>query len=65
MTKVKYLTRQTLARSTGAPPYIISYLYDCGRLPVVRASKGKGYPRLYDTKAIEIVKEHLNKSSYS
>ena len=63
MTKVKYLTRKTLARSTGAQYYIISYLHDCGRLPVVRASKGKGYPILYDHKAIEIVKEHLNKQS--
>ena len=57
------LTKTDLRRKTGCPGYIIDYLYDCGRLPVVRASKGKGYPRLYDTKAIEIVKEHLNKQS--
>ena len=59
----EYLTKTDLRRKTGCPGYIIDYLYDCGRLPVVRASKGKGYPRIYDTKAIEIVKEHLNKQS--
>ena len=59
------LTKKQIKETLGCPGYIIDYLYDCGRLPVARSSKGRGYPRLYDTKAIEIVKEHLNKSSYS
>ena len=59
------LTKKQIKETLGCPCYIIDYLYDCGRLPVVRSSKGRGYPRLYDTKAIEIVKDHLNKSSYS
>ena len=62
MTKVKYLTRKALVISTGAPFYIINYLKDCGRLPIVKQSKGKGFPILYDLEAIEIVKKHLNKS---
>jgi hypothetical protein len=56
------LTKKQIKETLGCPGYIIDYLYDCGRLPVVRASKGKGYPRLYDTKAIEIVKDHLRKN---
>ena len=59
------LTKKQIKETLGCPGYIIDYLYDCGRLPVVRASKGKGHPRLYAIKAIEIVKEHLNKSSYT
>ena len=61
MTKVKYLTRQTLVRLTGAPPYIISYLKDTGRLPVYKESAGIGYPTKYDPKAIDIIKKHLGK----
>ena len=59
------LTKTDLRRKTGCQGYIIDYLIDCGRLPIAQASKGRGYPRLYDIKAIEIFKEHLNKSSYS
>ena len=65
MKELKTITKNQIRDLTKCPGYIIDYLYDCGRLPVVRSSKGRGYPRLYDTKAIEIVKEHLNKSSYS
>ena len=57
------LTKTDLRRKTGCPGYIIDYLYDCGRLPVTRSSKGRGYPRLYDTKANEIVKDHLKNQS--
>ena len=63
MTKVKYLTRQTLVRSTGAPPYTISYLKDKGRLPIYKESVGKGYPILYDPKAIDIVRDHMKNQS--
>ena len=63
MTKVNYLTLQTLARSTGAPPYIISYLKDTGRLPIYKESVGKGYPILYDPKAIDIVRDHMKNQS--
>ena len=63
MKELKIITKKQIRDLTNCPGYIIDYLYDWGRLPVVRASKGEGYPRLYDTKAIEIVKEHLNKQS--
>ena len=65
MSASKLATKKQIKDTLGCPGYIIDYLYDCGRLPVTRSSKGRGYPRLYDIKAIEIVKEHLNKSSYS
>ncbi len=62
MQKVKSLTRKQLVKLTNARPYTIAYLKDCGKLPIVRDSKGIGYPTLYDPSAVEIVKEHLNKN---
>ena len=55
------LTKTDLRRKIGCPGYVIDYLNDCGRLPVVEPSRGKGYPVRYDPKAIEIVKKHLGK----
>ena len=63
MKELKTITKKQIRDLTNCPGYIIDYLYDCGRLPVVRSSKGRGYPRLYDTKAIEIVKDHLKNQS--
>ena len=62
MKTLKSLTRNQIKNTLGCPGYIIDYLYDCGRLPVVKQSKGRGYPILYDPEAIDIVKKHLNKS---
>jgi len=56
----EYLTKTDLRRKTGCPGYLIDYLNDCGRLPIVQASKGRGYPTKYDPKSIEIVKKHIN-----
>lgn len=62
MQKEKSLTRKQLVKLTHAKPYIIAYLKDCGKLPIIRDSKGIGYPTLYDPSAVEIVKEYLNKN---
>ena len=56
----EYLTKTDLRRKTGCPGYLIDYLNDCGRLPIVQASKCRGYPTKYDPKSIEIVKKHIN-----
>lgn len=55
------LTRKELVKLTGAKPYTISYLKDCGRLPILRYSKGVGYPTIYDPTAVDIVINHLKK----
>ena len=54
------LTKKQIKKAVGCPGYIIDYLNDCGRLPIVQASNGKGYPIKYDPKSIEIVKKHIN-----
>ena len=54
-TEQKGITRKVLMRETGAPPYIVSYYRDCGRLPIVRPSRGPGYPILYHPDAIEVL----------
>jgi len=55
-----FLTKKQIKKAIGCPGYIIDYLNDCGRLPIVQASNGKGYPIKYDPKSIEIVKKHIN-----
>ena len=57
------LTKTQLRRKVGCPGYIIDYLRDCGRLPVIRESKGQGYPALYHPDAVQVIEEHLNKRS--
>lgn len=59
------VTIKVLIEETGAAPHIITYLTRLGRLPVVRESRGPGYPRLYDAKAIQIIREHLEKAAKS
>ena len=59
----KFYTRKELRAITGAKGYVIAYLYDCNRLPVVKESEGKGFPRLYSPEAIPIIKKHLVKST--
>ena len=61
MKENKPITRKELRVITGCPGYTINYLNDCGRLPIIEQSKGKGYPNKYDPKAIDIIKKHLNK----
>ena len=59
----KTITKKDIRKELKCPGYVIDYLYDCGRLPVVRESKGHGYPRLYDPSAVDKVKKHLAKQS--
>ena len=57
------LTKTQLRKKAGCPGYIIDYLNDCGKLPIVQESRGKGYPTQYHPKAIDVIKEHLSKQS--
>ena len=59
----KSLTRKELQRATGAPPYLIEYLYSCGRLPVLQESTGPPRPRLYHPDAEDVIKQHLQRNT--
>ena len=61
MNKKECLTKSELHKATNAPGYVIIYLKDCNRLPIVQESQGRGYPTLYAPEAIQIVKDHMNK----
>ena len=63
MNKEHYMTRLDLVRKTGAKPYVIDYLKNIGRLPIIKESIGKGHPTLYDPKAMDIIMNHLEKQS--
>lgn len=56
------LTLKTLTEKTGAPFYTIKYLHTCRRLPVIKESKGQGYPVQFHPDSIQIVKQHLSKN---
>ncbi|NQV37298.1 MAG: hypothetical protein HQ509_04725 [Candidatus Marinimicrobia bacterium] len=56
------LTLKDIAREAGCPPYIVRYLYTNNRLPVIKASRGAGYPVKFHPDAIQIVKDHVNKA---
>jgi len=60
MTKTLF-SKSELRKAVGCPGFIIDYLYDCGRLPVVEESKGPGYPRHYHPDAIDIIRIHLER----
>ena len=53
MNEAKGLTRKQLANASGAQPYIITYLFDTGRLPVIRQSSGPGDPTLYHPDSVD------------
>jgi|TARA_Y100000310_G_scaffold62319_1_gene57628 hypothetical protein len=57
----KSLNRTQLCKATEAPGYLVIYLKDCGKLPIVKESQGRGYPTLYHPDAIKVVKDHLAK----
>ena len=57
----KYITFGELVKESGAPFYIVKYLYQCKRLPIIEESIGAGYPTLFDTESIFVVKKHMEK----
>ena len=56
------LTLKQICGRTGAPFYIVKYLNLLGRLPVVRESSGRGYPTVFHSDSIDVVRSHLEKS---
>lgn len=63
MSEAKGITKKQLRKITGARPYIISYLSECGRLPIVKESGGKGIPTMYHPDSIKVIKDHLAKTN--
>ena len=61
MKKVRFLTRKQLGKVTGAPIYLINYLRDCQRLPIVRESRGRGFPILYHPDCVKVIRDHMSK----
>ena len=60
MKRAQGLTAKQIADITGVPFYIIQYLKKCNRLPLIKPSKGRGKPHLYDPKAVEVVLDHVD-----
>ena len=65
MDKTNSLNRKQLCKATEAPAWLIVYLKDCQRLPIVKESQGRGYSTLYAPEAIQIVKDHLKKQRFN
>ena len=59
----KALTKKQIRKIVGCPGYVIDYLNDCGRLPKIQESSGRGYPVKYHRDCIKIVQAHLEKQS--
>ena len=61
MNREKYMTKKQLRQELNCPGYIINYLNDCGKLPIVRDSKGKGYPVLFHPDSVKVIQDHMSK----
>ena len=61
MDNKKYYTRRELKDITEAPGYLISYLKDCGRLPIILESRGRGFPILYHPDSVKVIRDHMRK----
>jgi len=61
MQGTNYLTKKQLRDELNCPGYVIVYLNDCGRLPIVKESKGKGYPTLYHPDSVKVIRDHISK----
>jgi hypothetical protein len=57
----KVLTRKNLMAETGAKPFIIQYLTETKRLPLIRAADGAGSVNLYAPEAIQILKDWISR----
>jgi len=58
---MKILTRKELANKGGCPFYLIDYLRSLNRLPILKASTGKGDPNIFAPEALSVLKKYLRK----
>ena len=61
MYKKNSYTRKELIHKTGAKYYVINYLRNIGKLPLIARSNRKGVPILYHPDSIKIVREHIDR----
>ena len=61
MQETKYLTKKELREELSCPGYVIDYLNDCGRLPIIRESRGRGFPILYHPDSVKVIRDHISK----
>ena len=54
------ITRKEIVNQTGCPYYIVDYLRQCGRLPIIAESLKRGVPTLFHPDSIKIVQEHID-----
>ena len=57
----KALTRKDLVKQTGAKYYVIDYLRNIGKLPVIAYSLRKGISTLYHPDSLKVVQDHLDR----
>ena len=55
------ITRKEIVNQTGCPYYIVDYLRQCGRLPIIAESLKRGVPTLFHPDSIKIVQEHIDR----
>ena len=55
------ITRKEIVKQTGCPYYIVDYLRQCGRLPIIAESLKRGVPTLFHPDSIKIVQEHIDR----
>ncbi len=61
----KAYKKSDIRRITHCTGHLIDYLYRCNRLPLIKESRGPGFPRLYHPDAIQVIQNHLLKSTNS
>ncbi|MFC1481612.1 hypothetical protein ACFL6E_05145 [Candidatus Neomarinimicrobiota bacterium] len=59
------LTLKDLIAATGVAPHVVRYLHGLGRLPILRKSPGPGYATVFSPTAIQIIRDHMDKSGKS
>ena len=55
------ITRKEIVNQTGAKYYVIDYLRNIGKLPVIAESQKRGVPTLFHPDSIKIVQDHLDR----
>ena len=61
MTRSIPLTRKDLIHKTGAKFYVIDYLRNIGKLPVVAQSQKRGVSTLYHPDSIKVIRDHIDR----
>ena len=61
MDKASGFTRKELAQLTGAKFYVIDYLRQTNRLPLLRPTRGRGDPSVFAFGSVDIINRYLHR----